>query len=90
MSDLTEAQRAEQALREQLADLVRARARAESESRRLAQRAGVAGADPVLGELAERYRAQGERLQAEVEALRTDLRRQEAELERLRAAEEGA
>ena len=90
MSDLAEAEQAERALREQLADLVRARARAESEARRLAQRAGLAGADASLGELAGRYRAQGERLQAEVDALRTDLRRQEAELERLRAAEEGA
>ena len=90
MSDLSDALQAEQALREQLADLVRARARAESESRRLAQRAGLPGAEPALGELAERYGAQGERLQAEVEALRADLRRQEAELERLRAAEEGA
>jgi hypothetical protein len=90
MSGLDEARRAEQALREQLADLVRARARADSESRRLAQRAGLPGAEPALGELAERYRAQGERLQAEVEALRADLRRQEAELERRRAAEGGA
>ena len=90
MSDLDEARRAEQTLREQLADLVRARARADSESRRLSERAGLPGAEPALGELAERYRAQGERLQAEVEALRADLRRQEAELERLRAAEEGA
>jgi chromosome segregation ATPase len=90
MSDLGEAERAEQTLREQLADLVRARARAESESRRLSERAGLAGAEPSLAELAERYRAQGERLQAEVEALRTDLRRQEAEVERLRAAQGGA
>ena len=90
MSDLAEARRAEQALREQLADLVRARARAESESRRLAQRAGLLGAEAALSELAERYRTQGERLQAEVEALRGDLRRQEAELERLQAAQEGA
>jgi hypothetical protein len=90
MSGLDEARRAEQALREQLADLVRARARADSESRRLAQRAGLPGADAALGELAERYRGQGERLQAEVESLRADLRRQEAELERQRAAEGGA
>ena len=90
MSALDDVRRAEQAVREQLADLVRARARAESESSRLEQRAGLAGAEPALGELAERYRAQGERLRSEVEALRTDLRRQEAELERLRAAEEGA
>ena len=90
MSDLGEAQRAEQTLREQLADLVRARARAESESRRLAERGRLAGADATLGELAERYRAQGERLQTEVESVRSDLRRQEAELERLRAAEGGA
>ena len=90
MSDLDEAQRAERGLREQLADLVRARARADSESRRLSERAGLEGADAVLSELAERYRAQGERLQAEVDALRADLRGQEAELERLRAAEGGA
>ncbi len=90
MSGLDEAKRAEQALREQLADLVRARARADSESRRLSRRAGLPGAEASLSELAERYRAQGERLQAEVEALRADLRRQEAELERQRAAEDGA
>ena len=90
MSDLAEAEQAEQGLREQLTDLVRARARAESESRRLAQRAGLAGAEPALADLAGCYQAQGERLQKEVEALRADLRRQEAELERLRAAEGGA
>ena len=89
MTDLDEAQRAELALREQLADLVRARARAESESRRLSERAGLPGADATMSELSERYRAQGERLQSEVDALRSDLRRQEAELERLRAAEGG-
>ena len=89
MSDLGEAQRAERTLREQLADLVRARARAESESRRLSERARLPGADAALSELAERYRAQGDRLQSEVEAVRSDLRLREAELERLRAAEGG-
>ncbi|HYM57419.1 MAG TPA: hypothetical protein VES79_05595 [Solirubrobacteraceae bacterium] len=90
MSELAEAERTERELREQIADLVRARARAESEARRLGERAGLEGADPTLGDIAERYRSQSERLSGEVDAVRASLREHEADLERLRAQSRGA
>lgn len=89
-SSLSEAEATERALREQLADLVRARSRAEREARRLAERGTLAGADTALGQIAERYRAQGGRLGDEVEGLRTTLRELEARVERLRAEAAGA
>ena len=88
--DLAGAQATDRALREQIADLVRARARAESESRRLADRTTAEGADPSLAGIRERYEQQAGRLAGEVEALRVELRAHEAELERLRARDAGA
>jgi chromosome segregation ATPase len=89
MSELADAERTERGLREQIADLVRARARAESEARRIADRSTLPGADPTLGDIVARYRSQAERLAGEIEALRTALREHEADLERLRAEDAG-
>ncbi len=86
MSDhLAGAEATERALREQLADLVHARSRADGEARRLADRAALPGAHDELDEIAGRYERQSETLAAEVETLRASLRAAEAELERLRA-----
>lgn len=90
MSDLEEAERTERELREQIADLVRARARAESEAQRLLGRSGLDGADPTLAEIAERYRLQVTSLGAEIDAVRASLREHEADVERLRAQSSGA
>jgi hypothetical protein len=82
---LTDAAATERGLREQISDLVHARARAAGEASRLAQRAGLPGAHADLGELADRWARQSELLASEIESLRTSLRAAEAELERLRA-----
>ncbi|MBA2515849.1 MAG: hypothetical protein H0V22_00760 [Solirubrobacterales bacterium] len=87
---LSEAEATERTLREQLADLVRARSRAEREARRLADRGSLPGADASLDEIAERYRTQAGRLGEEVDGLRTSLREQEARVEHLRAEASGA
>ncbi len=87
---LASAEATDRALREQIADLVRARARAESEAARLRARGTTPGADPSLDGIRERYEQQAARLAGEVEALRGELRTHEAELERLRAQEAGA
>ena len=86
MSDaLKAAEATELGLREQISDLVRARARADGEGRRLSTRATLAGAHQDLAELAGRYERQSETLAAEIETLRSSLRAAEAEVERLRA-----
>ncbi len=86
MSDaLADAEATERELREQISDLVRARARADGEGRRLSARATLAGAHQDLAELAGRYERQSETLAAEIETLRSSLRAAEAEVERLRA-----
>ncbi len=84
---LQEAERTDRELREQLNDLVRARARAQREAERLNARASLPGAEAALGALGSDYRGQAERLGTEVEQVRASLRRHEAELERLRAAQ---
>jgi hypothetical protein len=88
MSELSVAEATELGLREQIAELVNARARAEAEARRL--RARGKAIDPALLEVAERYRSQAKRLEGEVEALRASLRQQELRTERLRADRAGA
>ena len=80
----------ERELREQINDLVRARARAESEAGRLEDRARLPGADGDIDAIAERYRGQAARLAGEVEAMRTLLRGYEADTERRRADDAGA
>jgi hypothetical protein len=84
---IADAEATERALREQLADLVHARARADGEARRLADRAALPGAHDELGEIAGRYERQSATLATEVDTLRSSLRAAEAELERLRAPE---
>ena len=86
---LADAEATERGLREQISDLVHARARATSAADRLAQRARLPGAHDELRELGARYGEQADLLAREIEALRTSLRAAEAELERLRA-EDGA
>ena len=85
-----EAQATEDALRAQLGDLIGAKVRAQHEAERLDTRAELPGADPELGALAGRHRAQAERLAAEVEDVRQSLRAQEARTEALRAYAAGA
>ena len=86
MSDaLAGAEATELALREQISDLVHARARADSEAARLADRASLAGAHDELTEIAGRYERQSTTLAEEIETLRMSLRAAEADLERLRA-----
>lgn len=88
MSDaLTDAEATELGLREQMSDLVHARARADAEAKRLAERAALPGAHDELAEIAGRYTRQSEVLAIEIESLRSSLRTAEAELERLRAPE---
>jgi hypothetical protein len=88
--DAEDGRATELALREQINDLVRARARAESEAARLDVRGRIAGAEPGLAEIASRYRVQATRLAEEVESLRGSLRAHELEMERRRADESGA
>jgi chromosome segregation ATPase len=87
MSDpLADATATELGLREQIADLIHARSRADSEARRLADRAALPQAhEEELSQIAGRYERQSELLSTEIETLRSSLRAAEAELERLRA-----
>lgn len=82
---LAHAEATDRGLREQISDLVHARARATAEAGRLAERAELPGAHAELAELSSRYAKQAALLAGEIEALRTSLRAAEAELERLRA-----
>lgn len=88
--DLASAEATERELREQIAELVHSRARAEEESRRLKDRSGLPGADPSLGEIAGRWERQAGVLAEEIESCRTSLRTAEAEVARLRADAAGA
>lgn len=90
MDELAAAEATERELREQIAELVHSRARAEQEAGRLADRAKLPGADASLGDIAERWRKQAGVLAQEVEACRTSLRAAEAEVARLRAEAAGA
>jgi chromosome segregation ATPase len=86
MSDaLAGAEATELGLREQISDLVHARARADAEAARLADRSTLDGAHDELAQIAGRYERQSQTLAAEIETLRSSLRAAEAELERLRA-----
>jgi hypothetical protein len=85
MDALAAAEATERELREQIAELVHARARAEEEARRLADRATLAGADASLGDIGERWARQAKVLGEEIESCRTSLRAAEAEVARLRA-----
>lgn len=89
-SPLESALTTERNLREQINDLVNARARARAEAARLEERATIPGADAALGAVAGRYAVQEKRLGEEIAALRTSLREREADTERLRADAAGA
>lgn len=86
---LAAAEATDRSLREQISDLVRARARAQSEARRLGDRT-AAGGDESLASIRERYERQAVELGDEIDGLRADLRSHEVELERLRAERAGA
>jgi hypothetical protein len=88
--DLAAAEATERELREQIAELVHSRARAEEEARRLTERTGLPGADPSLAEIAGRWERQAGVLAGEIESCRTSLRAAEAEVARLRADAAGA
>lgn len=90
MDTLSEALATERELREQIADLVHSRTRAEQESTRLKGRATLEGAHESLGDIAERWENQARVLDEELEACRTSLRQAEAEVARLRAEAAGA
>lgn len=90
MDDLAAAQETERELREQIAELVKSRARAEEESRRLSERATLPGAHESLKDIAERWARQARVLNEEIESCRTSLRSAEAEVARLRADAAGA
>jgi chromosome segregation ATPase len=90
MDDLAAAEATERELREQIAELVHARARAEQEGRRVSERATLAGADASLEGIAERWKRQTGVLDGEIESCRTSLRAAEAEVARLRADAAGA
>lgn len=87
---LQAAEATERRLREQINDLVKARARADSERIRLKERAKLRGAEPMLETVADRYAHQAARLDEEIESLRTSLREQEGATEAARADEAGA
>ena len=87
MSDaIADAEATERGLREQIADLVHARARADSEAARLADRATLDGAHEELAEIAGTlHRNRARRSAARSRRCGPSLRAAEAELERLRA-----
>ena len=89
MTPLESAEATERSLREQINDLVGARARAAAEAERLGGRAALPGADASVAEVGRRYREHADKLGAEIEGLRAELRRQEAIVEGLRADEAG-
>ena len=90
MDELAAAEATERELREQIAELVHARARAQQEASRLDDRSALPGADPSLAEIAGRWRRQAGVLEGEIDACRTSLRAAEAEVARLRADAAGA
>ena len=87
---LQAAEATERSLREQINDLVTARARADSERVRLEERATLRGGERLLQTVADRYGKQSGRLSEEIESLRGSLREQEAATEAARADEAGA
>ena len=90
MDELSSAEATERELREQIAELVHARARAEQEAARLTGRADLPGAEPSMKDIAERWERQANVLDEEIEGLRASLRSAEAEVARLRADAAGA
>jgi len=71
-------------LRSRLNALVHERQEAQKEAERLDVRAGLPGADGGLRKSAERWRTVADGVARDIEEQRSALRRQEAEVERLR------
>ncbi|HEV2752591.1 MAG TPA: hypothetical protein VGV36_02010 [Solirubrobacteraceae bacterium] len=90
MSRLEDALRDELALRSRLNALVRERADAVTEARRLRERARLDGAADDLEELAARWDAVAQRVENDIDARRAALREQEGVVARVRAEEAGA
>ena len=76
-------------LRSRLNALVHEQAEAVREAERLATRATLPGAEPELEATAARWRTVAEGVASDIEAQRAALRRQEAEVARLRGPEPG-
>ena len=74
-------------LRSRLNALVHEQAEALREAERLSTRGTLPGADAGLAETAERWRAVAEGVARDIETQRASLRRQEAEVARLRGPE---
>ncbi len=74
-------------LRSRLNGLVHEQAEAVREADRLSTRASLPGAEPELTEVAGRWRTVAEGVAREIETQRAALRRQEAEVARLRGPE---
>lgn len=74
-------------LRSRLNALVHEQAEAVREAERLSTRATLPGADAGLSETAARWRAVADGVARDIEAQRAALRRQEAEVARLRGPE---
>jgi len=72
-------------LRSRLNALVHERAEALREAERLTARASLDGADPSLPDTAQRWRTVAGEVAGQIEQQRAALRRQEAEVARLRA-----
>lgn len=86
---LERAQSRERELRVRLAELVTERRRLWQESKRLQGLGGRPGADPRLDAVVTRYQAKSEELGREIEAVRAELRTQEAIVAERRADADG-
>lgn len=84
-ADLGRAEALELELRLRVAELVTERRRATEEILRLEQRAQLPGADPAIGQAADRYRARLQTLEGELADARARLRSQEGAVATLRA-----
>ena len=72
-------------LRSRLNALVHERAEAVREAERLTARGSLDGADPGMADTAERWRTVAEEVAGQIDEQRAALRRQEAEVAKLRA-----
>jgi hypothetical protein len=84
--ELERAEALELELRLRVAELVTERRRTTDEILRLEQRAQLPGADPAIGQAADRYRARLQTLEHELTDARARLRAQEGAVATLRAA----
>ena len=85
MSDADAALLEELRLRSRLNALVHERAEAVREAERLTARATLDGAEPSMSETADRWRTVADEVAGQIEQQRAALRKQEAEVAKLRA-----